>query len=85
MKISKHDQRVLHVSAQGGAIHFGRMTNGENRDICCFARDGHVLAGCSSKLFDSLNKRRLTKSEIGHPYRAKRLGVCSENSLCDNR
>lgn len=85
LNISKHEQRVLHVLAQGGAIHFERKTNGKVREVSCFTRDGHVLADCSLKLFERLKKRRFIKSENGRPYRVTRLGVRSVNPQYDNR
>ena len=85
MNISKHEQRVLHVLAQGGAIHFERMANGKVRDVCCFTRDGHVLADFSLKLFDRPKKRRFIKSVNGRPYRATRLGIRSVNPQPNNR
>ena len=85
LNISRHEQRVLHVLAQGGAIHFERMTNGKVREVLCFTRDGHVLAECSLKLFDRLKKRRFIKSVNGRPYRATRLGIRSVNPQYDNR
>lgn len=85
LNISKHEQRVLHVLAQGGAIHFERMKNGKVREVTCFTRDGHVLADCSLELFDRLKKRRLIKSVNGRPYRATRLGIRSVNPQYDNR
>lgn len=85
LNISRHEQRVLHVLAQGGEIHFERMPNGKIRDIRCFTRDGHVLADCDLRLFDRLKKRRFIKSVSGHPYRATRLGISSVNSQHDNR
>lgn len=85
LNISKHEQRVLHVLAQGGAIHFERSSNGKIRDIRCFTRDGHVLADCNLQLFDRLKKRRFIKSVSGKPYRATRLGISSAISQHDNR
>ena len=85
LNISRQEQRVLHVLAQGGAIHFERMANGKIRKVSCFTRDGHILAGCSLKLFDRLKKRRFIKSENGRPYRATRLGIRSVNPQFDNR
>ncbi len=85
LNISKHEQRVLHVLAQGGAIHFERLSNGKIRDIRCFTRDGHVLADCDLRLFDRLKKRRFIKSVNGHPYRVTRLGIGSVNAQHDNR
>ena len=85
MNISKHEQRVLHVLAQGGAIHFERMANGKVREVSCFTRDGHLLADCTLKLFERLKKRRFIKSVNGHPYRATRLGLRSVNAQHANR
>lgn len=85
MNISKHEQRVLHVLAQGGAIHYERGNNGKIRNVSCFTRDGHVLADCSLKLFDRLKKRRFIKSIDGQPYRATRLGIRSVTPQYDNR
>ncbi|WP_300037254.1 YjhX family toxin [uncultured Roseobacter sp.] len=85
MNISKHEQRVLHVLAQGGAIHFERLPNGKIRDIRCITRDGHVLTDCDLRLFDRLKKRRFIKSTGGRPYRATRLGISSVNAQQDNR
>ena len=85
MNISKHEQRVLHVLAQGGAIHFERMANGKVRDVRCFTRDGHVLADCTLRLFERLKKRRFIKSVNGGPYRVTKLGTRSVNAQYDNR
>ena len=85
LNISKHEQRVLHVLAQGGAIHFTRMKNGKLHDVCCFTRDGHVLTDCTLQLVERLKKRRLIKSSNGAPYRATRLGIRSVNPQYDNR
>ena len=85
MNISKHEQRVLHVLAQGGAIHFDRLSNGKIREIRCFTRDGHVVVDCNLRLFERLKKRRFIKSVGGQPYRATRLGIRSVNPQHDNR
>ena len=85
LNLSKHEQRVLHVLAQGGAIHFERLANGKVREISCYTRDGHVLADCSLKLFERLKKRKFIKSVSGKPYRATRLGIRAVNPQYDNR
>ncbi len=85
MNISKREQRVLHVLAQGGSIHVERMENGKVREVSCFTCDGHVLAECSLKLFDRLKKRRFIKSVNGQPYRATKLGIRSVNPQYNNR
>lgn len=85
MNISKHEQRVLHVLAQGGAIHFERGTNGKVLDAQCFTRDGYALADFSMELFARLRRRRLIQSHNGRPYRATRLGMSSVRSQLDNQ
>lgn len=85
MNISKHEQRVLHVLAQGGEIHFVRGTNGKVLEAQCFTRDGYVLADFSLELFTRLRKRRFIQSNNGRPYRATRLGMSSVRSQFDNQ
>jgi len=85
MNISKHEQRVLHVLAQGGAIHFVRAENGKIIEITCITRDGHVLSDCTMAVFDRLKKRRFIRSVSGRPYRATKLGVMSVRAQLDNR
>ena len=85
MNISKHEQRVLHVLAQGGSIHFKRSTSGKVQEIICFTRDGHVLTDCTLRVFERLKKRKLIRSTGGKPYRITQLGrVCVRPQL-DNR
>lgn len=85
MNISKHEQRVLHVLAQGGAIHFERAPNGKVHLVRCYTRDGHVLTDCSLRVFNRLKTRRLVKSVDGRPYRITRLGLGAVNAQLDNR
>ena len=85
MNISKYEQRVLHVLAQGGAIHVERLPNGKVRDVRCVTRDGHILADCTMRLFERLKRRRFIKSTNGKPYRATRLGVNSVNAQHENQ
>ncbi|MEM9549841.1 MAG: YjhX family toxin [Pseudomonadota bacterium] len=85
MNISKHEQRVLHVLAQGGEIRFVRAENGKVREITCITRDGHVLADCTLKLFERLRKRRFIHSSNGRPYRVSRSGILAVRAQPDNR
>ncbi len=85
MNISKHEQRVLHVLAQGGEIHFERAPNGKVQSVTCYSRDGFVLTDCTLPLFDRLKKRRFIKSVNGRPYRVTRLGITSVRAQMDNR
>lgn len=85
MNISKHEQRVLHILAQGGAIHFKRAANGKVTEITCYTRDGTVLTGVTLELFLRLKKRKFIRSLRGKPHRATRLGVSSVRAQLDNR
>ncbi len=85
MNISKHEQRVLHVLAQGGAIHFERATNGKLTSVRCMTRDGYALADCTLDLTIRLKKRRFIKSQNGRPYRVTHLGLRAVNAQLDNR
>jgi uncharacterized protein YjhX (UPF0386 family) len=85
MNISKHEQRVLHVLAQGGAIHFERAGNGKVTDVTCITRDGHILSDCTLAVFDRLKKRGFIRSVSGQPYRATKRGVMSVRAQLDNR
>lgn len=85
MNISKHEQRVLHVLAQGGAIHFERGANGKVHSVRCVTREGYVLVACTLPLFDRLKKRRFIKSINGQPYRVTPMGLRAVNAQLDNR
>ncbi|WP_299681258.1 YjhX family toxin [uncultured Roseobacter sp.] len=85
MNISKHEQRVLHALAQGGAIHFERLPSGKVHEVFCVTRDGHVLTDCTLTLFDRLRKRGLIRSRQGQPYRATRAGITAVRAQLDNR
>ncbi len=85
MNISKHEQRVLHVLAQGGAIHFERNANGKVADITCITHDGHVLTDCTLAVFDRLKKRRFIRSKNGQPYRVTQRGLGAVRAQFDNR
>lgn len=85
MNISKIEQRVLHVLAQGGAIHFKREENGKVTAVTCYTRDGSVLSDCDLVVFHRLKKRRMIRSVSGRPYRVTRLGITSVRAQLDNR
>jgi len=84
LNLSKHEQRVLHVLAQGGNILYARASNGKIHDITCFTRDGHVLTDCTFEVFQRLKKRRLIRSVNSNPYSITRLEIVTVGPQLDN-
>jgi uncharacterized protein len=84
MNISKTEQRVLHVLAQGGAIRHERQ-GGKVFEALCLTRDGMVLADCTLPLFQRLRRRGLIESKGGAPYRISALGRLVVRGQTDNR
>jgi uncharacterized protein len=84
VNISKLEQRVLHVLAQGGLI---KHTWADNRivEVDCYNRDGHRLADCTLGLFRRLKRRGLIASANGQPYRISRFGLDCVRAQVDNR
>ena len=85
MNISRNEQRVLHVLAQGGLIRHRRDERGRLTDILCFTRDGHILSDCTLAVFNRLRRRRLIESTASKPYRISYLGRRSLRAQPDNR
>jgi uncharacterized protein len=85
MNISRSEQRVLHVLAQGGHIRYQRAGNGRITDVLCFTRDGHVLADCTVEVFAKLRRKRLIESKASSPYRISDKGRRSVRAQLDNR
>ncbi|MTJ83048.1 MAG: hypothetical protein F8N37_18850 [Telmatospirillum sp.] len=86
MNLSRSEQRVLHVLAQGGLIRHQRVP-GTTRisDIDCFTRDGYRLGDCTMQVFEKLRRKRLIRSEAGGPYRISRQGREAVRPQPDNR
>jgi uncharacterized protein len=84
MNISRHEQRVLHVLAQGGRIDHSRSGT-KIDEILCVTRDGLILTDCTLSVFRRLRRKRLIASESGAPYRITRLGRLSVRAQLDNQ
>ena len=85
MNISKTEQRVLHVLAQGGAIDHVRGPNGKIKAVTCYTREGFVLTDCTLRVFTRLKNRRLIRSTNGKPYRISMMGRRSVRAQMDNQ
>jgi uncharacterized protein len=84
MNISKTEQRVLHVLAQGGAIRH-EQGHGKVFEALCLTRDGMILTDCTLPLFQRLRRRGLIESKDGVPYRISALGRKVVRAQTDNR
>lgn len=85
MNLSKGEQRVLHVLAQGGHIRSHHLTRTRISAVDCFTRDGFRLADCTLEVFARLRRRRLIESRDGGPWRISRAGRDAVRAQADNR
>ncbi|MDD7910716.1 YjhX family toxin [Pseudovibrio exalbescens] len=85
MDISKAEQRIMHVLAQGGHICLEKDERGKIIEVNCVTRDGWFMSGMNLLLFRKLKAKRLIKSQGGKPYRATRLGLTRVRAELDNR
>ena len=85
MNLSKAEQRVLHVLAQGGCIRHARGLGRKIEAVACHTREGAVLSDCTLEVFSRLKRRGLIASRGGAPYRSSRRGIESVRAQADNR
>ena len=85
MDISREEQRVLHVLAQGGVLELLKDKRGRIEQIACINRDGFMLPIVDMMLFKKLKRRHGVASHAGGPYRITRRGLELVRSEVDNR
>lgn len=85
MNISKLEQRVLHVLAQGGLIRYTRGSNGKLIQTDCITHCGSVLVSCTPQIVSNLRRKRLIESRNSSPYRISEIGRRTVRSQLDNR
>ncbi|MTI44241.1 hypothetical protein JM93_04086 [Roseibium hamelinense] len=85
MDISKPEQRVLHLLAQGGCILVEKDESGKISKNSTVTRDGWYWSGCDLRLFRKLKRRGYIASRGGGPYRITELGLRRVRSQLDNR
>jgi len=85
MDISRDEQRVLHVLAQGGRIAAIKNVAGKIVELELFNRDGWVTSTCTLALFKKLKAKKAIASVDGRPYRVTRHGLVLVRSQLDNR
>jgi uncharacterized protein YjhX (UPF0386 family) len=85
MDISKAEQRVLHLLAQGGAIHVEKDPRGRIEDVNLVTREGWYRDDLALELFRKLKRRRYIASAASQPYRITRLGLSRVRAEANNR
>lgn len=84
MDITRTEQRILHLLAQGGWIEHRHSTTAKVSDVTCFTRDGWVYPGLSLSLFRKLRRLKAIASSGGRPYRITSRGLQLVRSQLDN-
>ncbi len=84
MDISRSEQRVLHLLAQGGRIEIEKDSK-RIAEVVCLTRDGWRYPGVDLKLFRKLKRRKAVSSSDGGPYRITRRGLELVRSQLDNK
>ena len=85
MDISRAEQRILHLLAQGGRIEIIRDDRNKPQELHCFTRDGWRYPGLDRDLFRKLKRHRAIASKGGAPYRITRRGLELVRAQPDNR
>lgn len=85
MDISRAEQRILHLLAQGGWIEIERINGKTTGKTACFTRDGWLYPGLDTGLFRKLKRRKAIASSGGGPYRITHRGLILVRSQPDNR
>ena len=84
MDISRAEQRILHLLAQGGRIE--TIRHGKKlAELHCFSRDGWRFSGLDEHLFRKLKAKRAIAARRGQPYRITRRGLELVRAEFDNR
>ena len=85
MDISRTEQRVLHLLAQGGRLEIRKDERKKIASVECLTRDGWRYAGVDLELFRKLKRKRAVASSEGGPYRITRRGLELVRAELDNR
>ena len=85
MDITRSEQRILHLLAQGGWIEHSRSHKAKISDVKCFSRDGWLYPGLDLEMFRRLKRLKAISSSRGKPYRVTTRGLVLVRSQLDNR
>lgn len=85
MDISRAEQRILHLLAQGGRIELIRDDNRKIEKLQLYTREGWVLSGLDLVIFRKLKQKKAIRSTGGMPYRITERGLTLVRSEQNNR
>jgi uncharacterized protein YjhX (UPF0386 family) len=85
MDISRSEQRILHLLAQGGRIEIEKAEGKGIAALRCLTRDGWAYAALDLELFRKLKRKKAVASINGGPYRITRRGLELVRSEQGNR
>jgi uncharacterized protein YjhX (UPF0386 family) len=85
MDISRAEQRILHLLAQGGRIDIEKDEASKIVLVACITREGWRAGGLDMLLFRKLKRRRCIASAGGKPYRITQRGLELVRSQQDNQ
>jgi len=85
MDISRAEQRILHLLAQGGRIEITRDENRKIEKLQLFTREGWVFSGLDFITFRKLKQKKAIRSTGGKPYRITERGLVLVRAEQNNR
>ncbi|MCJ9752964.1 YjhX family toxin [Neorhizobium sp. BETTINA12A] len=85
MDISRAEQRILHLLAQGGRIEITRDDNRKIEKLQLVTREGWAFSGLDLVTFRKLKQKKAIKSQGGRPYRITERGLVLVRAEQDNR
>ena len=85
MDISRAEQRILHLLAQGGRIELVRDDNRKVEKLQLFTREGWMFGGLDIGTFRKLKQKKAIRSIGGMPYRITERGLVLVRGEQDNR
>ncbi|MCX8998884.1 YjhX family toxin [Rhizobiaceae bacterium BDR2-2] len=85
MDISRAEQRILHLLAQGGSIELIRNDDRKIEKLLLHTRDGWILTALDLETFRKLKRKKAISSAGGKPYRITTRGLVLVRAQPDNR
>jgi len=85
MGISRAEQRILHLLAQGGRIEITRDENHRIEKLQLITREGWIFSALDLITFRKLKQKKAIRSQAGKPYRITERGLVLVRAEQDNR